>query len=237
MARFIENLGRMAMALRKKGAYIGFKATSKQSGLKRADSVVIYFQAKDQEMVYRAMDGFYKIHEDDFKENTPLFAAQMYGIDGRKLKGVSFGQNPDCGKYVEPFESFGSKRYDPLQGLVSSWDPRHPPKDENEVYAAFTQALLKVKVDVDHPAFNLSTRTTSWDEEDEVDIVRDLPAGKDLFAFVRSRSDQADEVDGEKTAIIEPFDEPTASMDGGSTQDDETPTEPTGFLPDPLRKK
>lgn len=82
----------------------------------RSDSLVVYFNSKDAEKVFKVIDEAYNRNPRTFKQSVPRFTAQLKSKDGQLMQGIAFGQEP----LATGVESFGSLRCKALRNVIRS---------------------------------------------------------------------------------------------------------------------
>ncbi|HSA58751.1 MAG TPA: T3SS effector HopA1 family protein [bacterium] len=143
-------------ALKAHKGEIQFKIAAQPDGYGRSDSGVIYFHAKDQEAIYRAVHGMNRAHPEFFKEGHPLFTMPLRDERGAVLTGLSFGEHPQLSGV-----SFGSLRTDAMttgirtaRALMKTSEP----PDWAEMQQIFAYFLSRTGVDLENPAFQKDGR-------------------------------------------------------------------------------
>jgi hypothetical protein len=133
-----------------------YKIAGNVEGYSRSDSGVVYFYAKDQKAVYRAVREMHRAHPEFFKEGHPLFTQPLRDEEGAVLAGLSFGQHPP-----ESGQSFGSLRTNALTLAVRTarvlMNSAEPP-DWSEIRQICAYFLSRAGVDLDNPAFQAGGR-------------------------------------------------------------------------------
>lgn len=125
------------------------------SSLKRSDKMVVYFNSPFEAEVVSLIDKIYSSHSKWFDEDTPRFSMQLNDSDGHKMRGISFGQEPDKEK-VRSGDSFGGIRSKILAGVFirargknkKVWDA------DFDIMGAYKQECQLYGVDWQQPAIN-----------------------------------------------------------------------------------
>jgi hypothetical protein len=148
--------GTVEPAVKAVGGQIQFKIAARPDEYGRSDSGVIYFHAKDQETVYRAVREMHRAHPEFFKDGHPLFTMPLRDETGRALTGLSFGEHPESSGV-----SFGSLRTGAMttgirtaRALMKTAEP----PDWAEMQQIFAYFLQCAGVEVENPAFNAGGR-------------------------------------------------------------------------------
>jgi hypothetical protein len=135
---------------------IQFKISARPEENDRSDSGVVYFHARDQETVTRAVREMHRAHPEFFKEGHPLFTMPLRDEAGRPLAGLSFGEHPEFSGV-----SFGSLRTGAMttgirtaRALMKTAEP----PDWAEMQQIFAYFLACAGVDTENPAFNAGGR-------------------------------------------------------------------------------
>ena len=92
-----------------------------------------------------------------FKENIPMFTAQMLDEEGQPLRGLSFGQNPAAHS-----SSFGYQRALALSAACKEIRKKvvtGQTISKEQAYRLVASHLKIRNVDVDNPAFNIGGTT------------------------------------------------------------------------------
>ncbi len=113
------------------------------NGLRRGDSTVLYFSAKDQQRVLDVVRSLYaSFGPNAFEQISPIFAAILKDESGTLMRGISFGQDPEGIK-----ASFNKVR----RGVLENLKPLYgTPEFEYQ----FQRFLHSSNVDYSNPAFN-----------------------------------------------------------------------------------
>jgi FHA domain-containing protein/type III HopA1-like effector protein len=134
------------------GGRIQYKIAGNPEGYSRSDSGVIYFHARNQRAVYRAVREMHRAHPEFFKEGNPHFTMPLKDEFGRELAGLSFGEHPKTKGL-----SFGSLRTEAMTTAVrvarALMGTSEPP-DWPEIVQMCAYFLKRAGVDIENPAFN-----------------------------------------------------------------------------------
>ena len=150
---FWEEMFEIKQELRSFGINIRYKLTCKFEDFERGDCAVVHFDAASQTRVLDMLAQMVSRNKRWFKENIPLFAAQMLDRSSQPIKGLSFGQNLE-----KSGTSFGYERSQALSQAA-----RVIRREINEGETVDVHSALEIiadnltwrKVDINYPAFNL----------------------------------------------------------------------------------
>jgi len=154
---FWEELFYIKQELKRTDLDIKYKMSDKFESLKRGDCAVVYFEMGAQLRVYNLMAEMIENHIIWFKENIPMFTAQMLDGKGQPLRGMSFGQNPALDS-----SSFGYQRALALSAAckeIRKKVAKGQPVSKQQAYQLVASHLKIRNVDVDNPAFNIGGTT------------------------------------------------------------------------------
>jgi len=149
-AAFWKVLSEVADGLKKQGITIRYKMGAYLTSMQRGDSAVVYFNVKDQKAVHQNVAELAQKNPTFFKGNIPVFAAQVLDSEGKPVRGLSFGQNPE-----EEFSSFGSKRSEAITAAnreIREFLARGESISVEDAYKVMAYYLDKYEVDVQYPA-------------------------------------------------------------------------------------
>jgi IS1 family transposase len=150
---FWEEMFYIKQDLRRSNDDIKYKMASSYEALKRGDCAVVYFAADMQQLrLLRLLEEMIRKNKIWFKENIPLFTAQMLDNHGEPIRGLSFGQNPAL------YSSFGYERACALADAcheIRIRDFQGEKLSKRQVYWIVAKHLKERNVDINYPAFNI----------------------------------------------------------------------------------
>ncbi|GIW61654.1 MAG: hypothetical protein KatS3mg089_0506 [Patescibacteria group bacterium] len=130
----------------------------------RFDKMIIYFDADEEEDVLQIVDDLYQSNQYAFDSGIPRFTVAVRDQKGRKMTGISFGEEPAFTKYQD--KSFGIVRSKILADVYMNANDNHwlVTKPSPDFDFAFYKACLKYFVDPQNPAFNLQGNPERFSE-------------------------------------------------------------------------
>ncbi|HEU0050717.1 MAG TPA: T3SS effector HopA1 family protein [Patescibacteria group bacterium] len=119
--------------------------------LNRLDKMILYFKETDEQKILAVVSELYQSHPEYFLDGTPHFTKPLRNVEGKPMKGVSFGEQPHFGGVL----SFGEIRAKILGEVFSVMEKNRIEPDDPRVQILFEHACKRFDIDPVSPAFNL----------------------------------------------------------------------------------
>lgn len=146
LAKKLNDYPEMVFKLKMLGPSEGTKALD----LNRADKMVLYFKAGDEAKILEIMRQFYEVVKPStFEDRTPKLVAQLKGKDGKLMRGIAFGQEPDPDLYGKN-NSFNNIR----EGCFQAVHQNGVSVDSPDFERAVMEQFKRFNIDPRNPAFN-----------------------------------------------------------------------------------